>query len=381
MNFELTEEQLMIQEVVRNFVDTEVIPVASDLDKTHEFPWEFIKKMGEIGIMGIPVPTQYGGAGSDIVTYSMVIEELARAWASLALIVAVHTSVGTLPILQFGTDEQKERFLPKLATGESIGGFALTEPDAGSDAGAIKTVAVRDGDHYVLNGSKVFITNGSVATHPIIIAYTDVAKGTRGMSAFIVEKGTPGFTYGTKEEKLGMHASDTSELIFQDCRVPVANLLGKEGMGLKIALVALDGGRIGIGSQAVGIARGALEESIKYSKERHQFKRPIGKFQAVSFKIAEMATNIDAARLLVQRAAYLKDSGVKRFSKEASMAKVFASEVAMDVTTKAIQVFGGYGYTTDYVVERFFRDAKVTEIYEGTSEIQRLVIARSLLGM
>jgi butyryl-CoA dehydrogenase len=368
----------MVKETLRRFVDTEVIPVASEMDAAHEWPEALLKKLAGMGAMGMPIPRELGGAGNDIVSYVIALEELARAWASLAIIVAVHTSVGTLPILQHGTDEQKQHFIPGLASGKKLGGFALTEPEAGSDVSGLKTTAVKQGDEYILNGGKVFITNGKYADYLVILAVTDPKAGHRGLSTFIVEKGMDGYSYGTTEEKMGIHSSDTTELIFEDCRVPEFNLLGGEGKGMKVSLSALDGGRIGVGAQCVGLARAALEESLKYAQERQQFGRPIAKFQAIQWFLADMATRIDAARLLVHRAADMKDKGMK-YTTEASMAKVFASETAMWCTNKAIQVHGGYGYTKDYPVERFFRDAKVTEIYEGTSEIQRLVIARNLL--
>jgi len=378
MDVFLNDEQKMIQQTVRDFVEKEVMPIADEQDKQGYFPKETLAKMGLVGLMGLPIPEEYGGGGADTLSYIIAIEELSKVWASLGVIVAVHTSVGTLPIYYFGNDEQKRRFLPPLARGDMIGGFAITEPEAGSDVAAVSTTAVRDGGDYIINGGKVFITNGSKAGSVIILAVTDKSKGVRGMSTFIVEKGMEGFTYGTTEEKMGMHSSDTTELVFNNCRVPGKNLLGGEGNGFKVSLGALDGGRIGIGAQSVGIAQAAFEASVKYAKERQQFGRSIGKFQAMNFMLADMATRIDAARLLVYRAAMLKDRGMK-FGTAGAMAKLFASETAMWVATKAIQVHGGYGYIKDYPVERFFRDAKVTEIYEGTSEVQRLVIGASLM--
>jgi len=374
----LSQEHEMIRQMVKDFAEKEVEPVVAELDKKGIFPREILKKMAKLGLMGMPVPKEYGGQGTDTLSYILAIEEISRIWASLGVILAVHTSVGTMPIYYYGTEEQKKKFLPPLAKGEKLGAFAITEPEAGSDVAAVKTSAVRQGDHYILNGGKIFITNGKEADYLIVLAVTDKEKGTKGMSTFIVEKGFEGFSYGTTEEKMGMNSSDTTELVFKDCRVPAENLLGKEGEGFKIALSALDGGRIGIGAQCVGIARAAFEASLKYAKERIQFGRPIGKFQAINFMLTDMATKIEASRLLVYRAAMLKDSN-KRFTKEAAMAKLFASETAMWVTTKAIQIHGGYGYIKDYPVERFFRDAKVTEIYEGTSEIQRLVIGSILM--
>ena len=374
----LTDEHKMIQQTVRSFVEKEVLPIVDEQDKAGYFPGETLAKMGKMGLMGLPIPGEYDGGGADTLSYIIAIEELSKAWASLGVIVAVHTSVGTLPIYYFGNEEQKKRFLPPLARGEKLGGFAITEPEAGSDVSGVKTTAMKDGDDYILNGGKIFITNGSKADSLVVLAVTDKTKGARGMSTLIVEKGMEGFSYGTTEEKLGINSSDTTELVFKDCRVPGKNLLGGEGNGIKVSLSSLDGGRIGIGAQSVGIAQAAFEASLKYAKERQQFSKPIGKFQAISFMLADMATKIDAARLLVYRAAMLKDRGM-RFGTEAAMAKLFASETAMWVTTKAIQVHGGYGYIKDYPVERFFRDAKVTEIYEGTSEVQRLVIGASLM--
>ena len=374
----LTDEHKMIQQTVRSFVEKEVLPIVDEQDKAGYFPGETLAKMGKMGLMGLPIPGEYDGGGADTLSYIIAIEELSKAWASLGVIVAVHTSVGTLPIYYFGNEEQKKRFLPPLARGEKLGGFAITEPEAGSDVSGVKTTAMKDGDDYILNGGKIFITNGSKADSLVVLAVTDKTKGARGMSTLIVEKGMEGFSYGTTEEKLGINSSDTTELVFKDCRVPGKNLLGGEGNGIKVSLSSLDGGRIGIGAQSVGIAQAAFEASLKYAKERQQFSKPIGKFQAISFMLADMATRIDAARLLVYRAAMLKDRGM-RFGTEAAMAKLFASETAMWVTTKAIQVHGGYGYIKDYPVERFFRDAKVTEIYEGTSEVQRLVIGASLM--
>ena len=377
MDVLLNEEQKKIREIIRRFAEEEIIPVASEWDKEHRWPSELLGKMGDMGLMGMPVPPEFGGSGTDYISYMIAVEELARAWAALSTIMTVHTSVGTLPILNFGTPDQKERFLKPLAGGKMIGAFALTESEAGSDASAVKTTAVKDGNDYILNGSKIFITNGSKAGCVIVFAVTDPEAGTGGYSALIVEKGMDGFTYGVEEDKMGMHSSVASELIFNEVRVPRENLLGREGEGLRIGLSALDGGRMGIAAQSVGIARAAFEESVKYSAERQQFGRPINRFQAISFMLADMATEIDAARGLVYRGALMKERGL-RFSKEAAMAKLFASRAAMRTTTKAIQVHGGYGFTTDYPVERYFRDAKVTEIYEGTSEIMRLVISRNI---
>jgi butyryl-CoA dehydrogenase len=346
--------------------------------QTGEFPWETIKKMGKLNLLGLPIPTEYGGAGVDTISYAIAVEEISKKCASTGVIMSVHTSVGTYPIYLFGTEEQKQKFVVPLAKGERIGAFALTEPAAGSDASALQTAAVLEGDHYILNGSKIFITNGGVAGSVIVMAKTDKKAGHRGISALVVEKGTDGFSLGSKEKTMGMIGSDTSELVFENCEVPKENLLAEEGMGFKISMKALDGGRIGIAAQALGIAEASLEESVKYAKEREQFGKPIAKFQAVQWMVANMATEIEAARMLVYHAAYLKDKKAS-YTTEAAIAKCYASEVAMRTAIKALQIHGGYGYTKDYPVERFFRDAKVTEIYEGTSEIQRLVIASSLL--
>lgn len=378
MNFELTEEQKMIQDMARNFAEKEVAPLAAELDETHRYPVELAHKMGELGLMGIAVPEAYGGAGMDYVCYVVALEEISRACANTGVIMSVNNSLVCDPLSKNCTEEQKHKFLAPLAAGKKIGCFAMTEPSAGSDASNQKTTAVLDGDTWVLNGSKIFITNGSHADTAVVFAMTDKSKGTRGISTFIVEKGTPGFRVGKIERKLGLNASGTAELIFEDCRIPKSQLLGEVSAGFKIAMQTLDAGRIGIGAQAVGIARAAMEQSVKYSLERVQFNQPIAKFQAIQWMLADMATEIDAARLLVYRAARLKDTG-QRFSMEAAMAKLFASETAMKTATKAIQVHGGYGYMKEYPVERNFRDAKITEIYEGTSEIQRLVIASNLL--
>jgi butyryl-CoA dehydrogenase len=378
MDFRLSKEQEMIRSMVSEFAEREVKPLAQHIDETGQFPWENIKTMAKLNLLGLPIPSEYAGAGVDTVSYILAVEEISKRCASTGVIMSVHTSVGTYPIYLFGTEEQKQRFVIPLASGDRIGAFALTEPSAGSDAAGVQTQAVREGGNYVLNGSKIFITNGGVAGSVIVMAMTDKSKGHRGISAFIVERDTPGFTYGSLEKTMGMIGSDTSELVFEDCEVPKENLLAQEGMGFKIAMKALNGGRIGIAAQALGIAEAALEESIKYSKEREQFGKPIAKFQAIQWMIADMACEIEAARMLVMQAAYMKDRGGK-FSNEAAMAKLYAAEVAMRATTKAIQIHGGYGYIKDYPVERFFRDAKVTEIYEGTSEIQRMVIAANLL--
>jgi len=378
MKLELNEQQKMIRKMVREFAEKEIAPVAADLDKTGEYPTKILKKMAELGLLGIIIPTEYGGAGLDIISYVTIIEEISRKCASTGVITSVHNSLVSYPIMKHGTDEQKKKYLPLLAKGEKIGAFAGTEPNAGSDLGAMQTKADLKGDHYVINGDKCFITSGDKAGIFIVFAVTDKSAGSKGISAFIVEKETPGFKVGSLFDKMGINANHVTELIFENMKVPKENLLGKEGEGFKIALATLDGGRIGIAAQAVGIAQAALEESIEYAKQRQQFGRPIAQFQAIQWMIADMATRIEAARYLVYNAAYTKDKG-ERFSKEAAMAKLFASETAMDTVVKAVQIHGGYGYTKEYTVERLFRDAKITEIYEGTSEVQRMVIAGSLL--
>lgn len=376
LNF--TEEQIMIRKMVSDFAESEIAPFAAEIDETDQFPVEIIKKMGKLGLLGIPIPEEWGGGGADFISYILTIEEISKASATIGVILAVHTSVGTYPILNFGTDAQKAKYIPRLAKGELIGAFALTEPSAGSDASSIKTTAVKNNDHYILNGNKVFITNGGVADCYITFAVTDSSKGKNGISAFIVEKDTPGFTVGKKEKKMGLNGSNTTMLNFDNAMVPIENLLGNEGEGFKIAMSNLDGGRIGIGAQALGIAQAALDASIKYAKERVQFGKPIASQQAIQFKLADMATKIEAARLLVYNAAHIRQNSGQS-TKQASMAKLYATDTAMEVTTEAIQIFGGYGYTRDYPVERLFRDAKVTQIYEGTNQIQRIVIATQLL--
>jgi len=378
MDFSLSKEQSMVRATVREFAEKEVRPLAKDIDASGDFPWLTLRKMAKVGLMGMTVPKDYGGTGSDSVSYAISIEEISRACASTGVIMAVHNSVCAYPIVKAGTEEQKRRYLPKLASGEMLGAFALTEPGAGSDAGAVQTTAKKDGDSYVLNGTKIFITSGSEAHLLIIVASVDRSKGSKGLAPFLVEKGTPGFTYGTIEDKMGMRASATTELVFENCRIPAGNLLGGEGDGFKIAMSSLDGGRIGIGAQALGIAQAALDESVKYAKEREQFGKPIGRLQAIQWMLADMSLKVEAARCLVYRAAWLKDSGMP-YGKEAAMAKLYASKIAREVANDAVQIHGGYGYTKDYAVERFYRDAKVTEIYEGTSEIQKLVIAGALL--
>ena len=378
MNFTLTKEQELVRQMVRDFAVNEVKPIAAEIDVTEIFPMENVKKMGELGVMGIPFSTEFGGAGGDVLSYIIAVEELSKVCATTGVILSAHTSLCASLINENGTPEQKEKYLRDLCTGNKIGAFGLTEPGAGTDAAGQQTTAVLDGDNYILNGSKIFITNGGVADTFIVFAMTDKSKGTKGISAFIVEKGFQGFSIGKKEDKLGIRASSTTELIFENCIVPKENLIGKEGKGFGIAMKTLDGGRIGIAAQALGIAEGALDEAIKYMKERKQFGRPIAAFQGLQWMVAEMSTKIEAARFLVYKAAWLKENK-QPYSIDAARAKLYASEVAMDVTTKAVQLFGGYGYTKEYPIERMMRDAKITEIYEGTSEVQKMVISGSLL--
>jgi butyryl-CoA dehydrogenase len=378
MDFKLTREQELVKQMVSEFVENEVRPIAAEVDESEEFPLENTRKMGRYGMMGIPFPKQYGGADGDYLSYIIAVEELGKACASSSVILSAHVSLCCGPIFAYGTEEQKQKYLPSLLKGEKIGAFGLTEPNAGTDAAGQQTIAKLEGDHYILNGSKVFITNGGHADVFIIFAMTDRSKGTRGISAFIVEKEFEGFEIGKKESKMGIRASSTTELIFKDCKVPKGNLLGKEGKGFSIAMGTLDGGRIGIAAQALGIAEGALEEAVKYMKERKQFGKPLSSFQGLQWYMAEMATKVEAARNLVYKAACKKQSG-EPYSVEAAMAKLFASEAAMKVTTRVVQIFGGYGFTKDYPVERMMRDAKITEIYEGTSEVQKMVIAANIL--
>ena len=378
MNFTLTKEQELVRQMVRDFAVNEVKPIAAEIDVTERFPMENVKKMGELGMMGIPFPTEFGGAGGDVLSYILAVEELSKVCATTGVILSAHTSLCASLINENGTPEQKEKYLRDLCTGNKIGAFGLTEPGAGTDAAGQQTTAVLDGDNYILNGSKIFITNGGVADTFIVFAMTDKSKGTKGISAFIVEKGFQGFSIGKKEDKLGIRASSTTELIFENCIVPKENLIGREGKGFGIAMKTLDGGRIGIAAQALGIAEGALDEAIKYMKERKQFGRPIAAFQGLQWMVAEMSTKIEAARFLVYKAAWLKENK-QPYSIDAARAKLYAAEVAMDVTTKAVQLFGGYGYTKEYPIERMMRDAKITEIYEGTSEVQKMVISGSLL--
>lgn len=380
MNFTLTEEQQMVRDLCRQFAENELKPIAAEIDRTHEFPMENVKKLGEMGMMGVVYPEEYNGSGMDYISYAIAVEELSRGCASTGVIVSAHNSLCLSPIYYFGTDEQKKRFMPKLTTGEWIGAFGLTEPDAGSDAAGTKTTAELKNGKWVLNGTKNFITNGGYADVSVVIAVTEKGIGHKGLSFFIVEKGTPGFSVGKTEEKLGISASSTTELVFDNCEIPEENLLGSTGQGFKIAMHTLDGGRVGIAAQAVGIAQAALDEAAAYSKERAQFGKPIAKQQAIQWMIADMATDVEAARLLTYQAAqYIGTGDRQNYSEFSAMAKLFASEAATRVTHKAIQVFGGYGYTKEYPVERLYRDARITELYEGTSEIQRLVIAKNRL--
>ena len=377
MDFNLTSEQKLFQKTIREFCEREIKPIASKIDKEEYFPKDLYKKMGRMGLMGMTVPQKYGGAGIDKVSYMIALEEISRFCGSTGITVEAHNSLGIGYIYERGNEEQRKRYLPKFTNGEAITALAITEPNAGSDVASLQTTAVPDGDEWVLNGAKQFITSGDIAGVTIVMAKTDKTKGVKGISAFIVEKDTPGFKVGQLEDKLGLRGSRTAELIFEDCRVPNENMLGEKDLGFMGVMNTLDRGRTAVGAMSVGIARGALEDSLEYAKQREQFGRPIGKFQAIQWKIADMATEIDAARLLVHRAAFLEDQGVP-FSKEAAIAKLFASEMAMRATRNAIQIFGGYGYTQDYPVERYFRDVKLCEIGEGTSEVQRIVIAKKL---
>jgi len=379
MDFELTDSQALFQQTARDIAEREIAPLAAKVDELAMFPREIVAKLGELGFMGIMVPQEYGGAGADAVSYVVALEEICRACASTGIIMSANNSLYCDPLLRFGTEEQKQRFLTPVASGRALGCFALSEPNAGSDAANQQTRARREGGGYVLGGTKNFISNALEADFAIVFAQVDPARGHKGIAAFVVERGTPGFSVSRVEKKLGIRGSSCCQVLLEDVRVPAEHRLGAEGEGLRVALSTLDGGRIGVAAQAVGIARAACEVSVEYAKQRQQFGQPIAKFQAIQFMLADMATEITAARLLTLRAAALKDRGAP-YGKEAAMAKLYASETAMRVTTRAIQVHGGYGYLKDFPVERLFRDAKVTEIYEGTSEMQRLVIARSLLG-
>ena len=378
MVFDLTEEQRMIQEMARNFAQKEVLPKAAELDETGRYPGELVRQMAELGLMGVAVPEEYGGSGMDNICYAIAMEEIARACASTAVIMSVNNSLVCDPLLKFGTEEQKKKYLVPLASGKKLGCFGLTEPGAGSDAGSQKTTAVRNGDHYVVNGTKNFITNAPEADTCILFAMTDKEKKHKGITAFILDMKLLGVSIGKHEKKMGIKASPTSSVILEDVKIPAADRLGNEGDGFKVAMNTLDGGRIGIAAQAIGIARASLEDALAYAKERKQFGQAIAEFQAIQWMLADMATEIDAARLLAYRAAWLKDRK-SRHSKESAMAKLYASETAMRAGVKGIQIHGGYGYIKEYPAERHFRDAKITEIYEGTSEIQRLVISSALL--
>ncbi|MFC1534871.1 acyl-CoA dehydrogenase family protein [Thermodesulfobacteriota bacterium] len=374
----LTEKQGIVRRSVRAFCEREIRPIAKDIDIEARFPWEVVEKMGKLGYFGIQVPEELSGAGMDSISYAIVIEEISRACAGLGLCVTVHNSVGVYPLVAFGSEEQKKRWVPPLAKGEKIGAFCLTEPNVGSDASAVESTAIRDGDYYIVNANKVLVTNGGVADTCLIFTKTDPSAGHRGLSVIVVERGTPGFEVGDLEDLSGNRANPVSSIRLYDCRIPIGNLLGREGQGMKIGLAALDTGRMGIAAQALGIAQAAMEEAIRYSKQRRQFGVPISRHQAIQMMIADMATQIDAARLLVYRAAAMRDSG-RPFSRESAMAKLFASEISSKVADMAVQIHGGYGYVKSYPVERYYRDARVTRIYEGTAEIHRMVISRSVL--
>ena len=378
MDFSNSKTEELFLQMIRSFAENEVKPLAAEVDEQERFPMETVRKMAELGIMGIPVPKEYGGAGGNVKMYIRAVEEISRVCATTGVILSAHTSLCMAPILENGTEEQKQKYLPKLASGEWIGAFGLTEPNAGTDAAMQQTVAEDAGDHWVLNGTKIFITNAAYADVFIVMAMTDKSKGTKGISAFIVERGFPGFSIGKKEAKMGIRGSATCELVFENCIVPKENLLGVMGKGFNLAMKTLDGGRIGIAAQALGIAQGAMDETVKYTKERKQFGASIASFQNTQFQLADLETKIQAARFLVRSAAWKKDMKLP-YTKDAAMAKLFAAETAMEMTTKAVQFHGGYGYTREYPVERMMRDAKITEIYEGTSEVQRMVIAGHLL--
>ncbi len=378
MDFNPCMKHKIVRKTVREFAEAELGPIASEIDREARFPWEVINKMRPLNFFGLQIPKKYGGAEIDSISYAITIEEISRICAAIGLCVTVHNSVGALPIAKFGTEEQKKKFLPPLACGERIGAFCLTEANAGSDAGGVETNAIQDGDRFILNGTKIFVTNGGICGSALIFANIDSDGQSQGSKVFIIEKGTPGFSVGEIEDLCGMRANPVSSLFLEDCVVPAENMLGRSTSGLKIALTALDTGRIGIAAQALGIAQGAFDAAVRYSKERQQFKKPISSFQTIQNYLADMATEIDAARLLLYRACALKDEN-KSFGTEAAMAKLYCSKIASSVSNLAVQIHGGYGYSKEYDVERYFRDAKVTEIYEGTSEVQRLVISRSIL--
>lgn len=379
MDFALTQDQKMIRDMVREFATNELEPIAAEIDESREFPLASLKKMAGLGLLGVVVPEQYGGAGMDFTSLAIIVEEVSRVCASTGVILAVNNSLAAYPIYSFGSEELRKKYLPLLCSGEKIGAIAITEPNAGSDPASMEAMAVLEGDHYRLNGTKCFITNGEEGGVFIVFAYTDPSVRHKGISAFVVEKDFQGFSIGKHENLMGVRATGNCELVFDDCIVPKENLLGEEGGGFKIVMHTLDVSRIDIGAQGVGIAQGSLDAAVKYSKERQQFGKAICEFQMIQDMLARMATQVDAARLLVYRAAAMKDSGAKRFTREAAMAKYFAAEVCVDVARKAVQIHGGYGYTKDYAVERMYRDAKIIEIYEGTSEVQKIVIARDLL--
>ncbi|MED4751495.1 acyl-CoA dehydrogenase [Brevibacillus choshinensis] len=378
MNFQLTEEHEMLRKMIRDFAENQVAPTAAERDEEERFDRSIFEQMAELGLTGIPWPEEYGGAGADYLSYVIAVEELSRVDASIGVTLSAQVSLASWPLYKFGMEEQKQKFLRPLAEGKKMGAYCLTEPGSGSDSAGMRTTAVRDGDHYILNGSKIFITNAGEAEIYIVFAVTSPERGHKGITAFIVEKGMDGFTMGKKEKKLGIRSSPTLAINFEDVRVPAENMLGKEGEGFKIAMMTLDGGRNGIAAQALGIAQGAYEHARNYAKERNQFGKPIAALQAIQFKLADMATKIEASRLLTYQAAWLEDQGLP-YGKASAMSKVFAGDTAMEVTTEAVQVFGGYGYTREYPVERFMRDAKITQIYEGTNEIQRVVISNYLL--
>ena len=378
MDFYLSNEEKMLQKMYREFAENEVRPLAEELDEEERFPMETVEKMAKLGMMGISFPKKYGGAGGTNVAYALAVEELAKVCGTTSVIVCAHTSLCCYPIYAFGTEEQKMKYLPDLLSGRKIGAFGLTEPNAGSDASGQQTTAVLEGDHYVLNGTKCFITNGTVADTYVVFAMTDKHAGNHGISAFIVERNFPGFSVGKHERKMGIRGSSTCDLIMEDCIVPKENLLGKEGKGFKVAMGTLDGGRVGVAAQALGIGEGAINEAVKYTQERVQFGKRLSQFQNTQFQLADMKTRADAAQMLVYRAAFAKDQGDPQTGYYSAMAKLFAAEMASDVTRRAVQLFGGYGYTREYPVERMMRDAKITEIYEGTSEVQRMVISRAM---